>query len=141
MKSNIFNRTSSNRGFTMVELLVAVMVLSIGLMAMAGVVPMAMRTITTNRIVTKAVDYSQQEMETLKRMGFNNLESVTTNHFNPSGNTRYESWVTVTNTTGGAISTTDKIRMVTVTTSMKPGTAEADLESDDIITMISYFTR
>ncbi|MDO9390847.1 MAG: prepilin-type N-terminal cleavage/methylation domain-containing protein [bacterium] len=141
MKSNIFNRTSSNRGFTMVELLVAVMVLSIGLMAMAGVVPMAMRTITTNRILTKAVDYSQQEMETLKRMGFDNLALVNDDHFNPSGNTRYESWVTVTSTTGGAISATDKIRMVRVTTSMKPGTDEADLEPDDVITMISYFTR
>lgn len=137
MKSNIFNRTRSNGGFTMVELLVAVMVLSIGLMAMAGVVPMAMRAITKNRIVTKAVEYSQQEMETLKRMGYDNLATVSTDHFNPSGDTRYESWITVTNTMGGV----SNIRMVRVTTSLRPGVAEADLEPDDFITMVSYFTQ
>lgn len=136
MKSNIFNKIRSSRGMTMVELLVAVLVLTIGILAMAGVVPMAMRTITKNRVLTKAVQYSQQEMETLKRLGFDNLATVSTAHFNPSGDTRYESWVTITNAIGGESS----IRMVTVTTSMRPGVAEADLEPDDFITMISYFT-
>lgn len=137
MKSNIFNKIRSSRGMTMVELLVAVIVLTIGILAMAGVVPMAMRTITKNRIVTKAVEYSQQEMETLKRLGYDNLATVSTAHFNPSGDTRYETWITVTDAIGGV----SNIRMVRVTTSLRPGVAEADLEPDDFITLVSYFPQ
>ncbi|MBI5805613.1 prepilin-type N-terminal cleavage/methylation domain-containing protein [candidate division TA06 bacterium] len=137
MKSNIFNKIRPVKGMTMVELLMAMVVLTVGLLSIAGVVPMAMRQITKNRVVTKALEYSQQEMETLKRLGFDNLALVSTDHFNPGGDTRYETWITVTNTIGGMAT----IRMVTVSTSMRPGVAEADLQPDDVITITSYFTR
>jgi len=131
------NKIRSSKGMTMVELLVAVLVLTVGILSIAGIVPMATRTITKNRVLTKAVEYSQQEMETLKRLGFDNLATVSTAHFNPSGDTRYETWVTVTNTIGDESS----IRMVAVTTSMRPGVAEAALQPGESITMVSYFTR
>ena len=137
MKSNIFNRIRPSRGMTMVELLMALVVLTVGLLSIAGVVPMAMRQITKNRVVTKAVEYSQQEMETLKRMGFDNLTLVNNNHFNPSGDARYESWITVTDSIGGMAT----IKMVTCSTSMRPGVAVAQLAPDDLITITNYFTR
>lgn len=140
MKSNIFNRIRHSRGMTMVELLMAIVVLTIGLLSIAGVVPLAMRTINKNRVATKAVEYSQQEMETLKRLGFDNLLLVSAAHFNPSGDTRYESWITVSTPTG-SMTTMGNIKMVTVTTSMRPGVAPASLEPDDFITLTSYFTR
>ncbi len=137
MNDALKNKIRSSKGMTMVELLVAVLVLTVGILSIAGIVPMATRTITKSRVLSKAVEYSQQEMETLKRLGFDNLATVGTDHFNPSGDTRYESWVTVTNSIGDV----DNIRMVTVTTSMLPGVDEANLTSNDVITMISYFTR
>ena len=135
------NKIRSSKGMTIIELLVAVLVLTVGILAMAGVVPMAMRTITKNQILTRAVEYSQQEMETLKRLGFDNLALVNDDHFNPSGDTRYETWITVTVPNGGAIGAADNIRMVTVTTCMRPWVPTAKLRPDDFITMISYFTR
>jgi len=148
MKEARTNKIRSPKGMSMVELLVAVLVLTVGILAVAGVIPMAMRTITKSQTLSRAVEYTQQEMETLKRLGFNNLALVNANHFHPSGDGRYETWITVTNTTGGAIGAADNIRMVAVTTSM--GLDSINVSStdpvfstnpDDIVTMTSYFTR
>jgi Tfp pilus assembly protein PilV len=137
MDKIINKRITSSKGMTMVELLVAVLVLTIGVIAIAGVVPMAMRSITKNRVITRAVEYTQQEMETLKRLGFANLDTVSTDLFNPSGDSRYVTWVNVTDSIGGV----GNIKMVIVTTSMRPEVDTANLKPDDVISMTSYFTR
>jgi|GEM_PF-3383653 type II secretory pathway pseudopilin PulG len=137
MNKIINKRIVSSKGMTMVELLVAVLVLTIGVIAIAGVVPMAMRSITKNRVITRAVEYTQQEMETLKRLGFDNLDTVSTDLFNPSGDSRYVTWVNVADSIGGV----GNIKMVTVTTSMRPEVDTASLKSNDVISMTSYFTR
>lgn len=126
------NIIKSSLGMTMVELLVAMVILATGILSIAGVVPLAMKSITKSRVLTKASEYNQQQIEILKKAGFNSLPTgaYTSTTYNPSGDTNYRQFWSVTANVNGVTS----IRMVTVTTTWTPA-------FNDSISLVSYFTK
>ncbi|GAC1647886.1 MAG: hypothetical protein NVS4B6_22580 [Mycobacterium sp.] len=56
----------SPRGFTLVELLIAVIILSIGVLGLAGTSGMVVRTIGVTRLQTQAAQVAQSRVETMR---------------------------------------------------------------------------
>ena len=63
-------RAQNQRGFTLIEIMVAVTLLSIGLLGMAGLTVGIMRGNTLSNRVTTATALAQARMEDLKRVGY-----------------------------------------------------------------------
>ena len=63
-------RARNRRGFTLIEIMVAVTLLSIGLLGMAGLTVGIMRGNTLSNRVTTATALAQARMEDLKRVGY-----------------------------------------------------------------------
>ena len=63
-------RAQNQRGFTLIEIMVAVTLLSIGLLGMAGLTVGIMRGNTLSNRVTTATALAQAKMEDLKRVGY-----------------------------------------------------------------------
>jgi len=61
---------SDNRGFTLVEILVAIVTLSIGLLAMAGLTTGVMRGNAFSNRMTTAIMLAQGKMEDIRRLGY-----------------------------------------------------------------------
>jgi len=59
------------KGFTLLELLVATTILSIGIIGLGVIFPTAMRSSLLTRQNSQAVEYCQQEMEYLRTLDFN----------------------------------------------------------------------
>lgn len=59
-----------SRGFSLVEVMVAITFLGIGLLAIAQLVPMGLATITQARVRTNAVQAAQQRMDSLRAADF-----------------------------------------------------------------------
>ena len=57
-------------GFTLVELMIALIVLSIGVLALWRLFPRAERTQVTDRMSSAATYYAQQQIEILQRAGY-----------------------------------------------------------------------
>ncbi|MDQ7798621.1 MAG: type II secretion system protein [Candidatus Edwardsbacteria bacterium] len=135
---NIVNKNFKRQGgMSMVELLVAITILAIGLLSIAGLVPMSMRTITNMRLKTRGVEYMQQQMEILKRTGFAGLPTsagvgtvFTSAVINPSQDNQYRLWWRVTADVNGEI----YIRQVTVLTTWGPSFR-------DTLHIESFFSR
>lgn len=60
-------------GFSMIELLVAITIIAIGILAVAGLMPLGRRTTLESGDVTRAVEYAQQKMEELKHDPYQSL--------------------------------------------------------------------
>jgi len=83
---------SNNRGFSLLEVLVAVVVLSIGLLGMAGLTTGIMRCNAFSRRITTATMLAQHKMESLRGLGYSNTpmadttttEDYTTIAYHPS---------------------------------------------------------
>lgn len=58
-----------SKGFTLVEVLVAITVLSIGLLGMAGLTTSVMRGNSVSNRMTTAITLSQDKMEDIRRLG------------------------------------------------------------------------
>lgn len=139
---NIYN----NKGMSIIELMVSVVILAVGILAMAGVVPMAVRSINKSKLMTTATDYSQQQMEILKKSGFNSLPvgAHTEDYYHPSGDDRYWQWWSVTADVNG----NTNIRRVDVSTSWDryytehPAPEQTDHPREwETVTVTSYFSR
>ena len=61
---------SDNRGFTLVEILVAIVILSIGLLAMAGLTTGVIRGNALSNRMTTAIMLAQEKMEDIRRLGY-----------------------------------------------------------------------
>lgn len=59
-------RGTGQAGFTLVEVLVAVVVMGVGLIGLAAVFPLGARVGVTERMTTQAVDLATQKMEQLR---------------------------------------------------------------------------
>ncbi len=139
-------KTYNNKGMSIIELMVSIIILAIGILAMAGVVPMAARSINKSKLMMTATEYSQQQMEILKKSGFSSLPAgnVTTAYYHPSGNGRYWQWWSVTADVNG---NTD-MRRVSVSTSWDmyymdhPAPEQTDHPREwETVTVTSYFTN
>ncbi len=61
---------SNQRGITLVEVLVALIVLSLGIMAVGGIFPTATRTGIQSRTMSAANFYAQQKLEELRSLNW-----------------------------------------------------------------------
>ncbi len=68
-------RMRNARGFSIVELLVAITIIAIGVLAVAGLMPLARRSTIQSGDVTRAIEYAQQKMEELKNLEYEEVIS------------------------------------------------------------------
>ena len=68
----------NNRGFTLLEILVAMVVLSIGLLGMAGLTAGIMRGNSLSNRMTTAVTLAQEKMEEIRRLGYSGTPATDT---------------------------------------------------------------
>jgi prepilin-type N-terminal cleavage/methylation domain-containing protein len=73
MPDQIRNNHAKQTGFTLVELLVAMLVLMVGLVAVAQLVPMAVRLNSGNRDDSTAMAFAQRELDALIEQPISNL--------------------------------------------------------------------
>ncbi len=66
-------RAQNQRGFTLIEIMVAVTLLSVGLLGMAGLTVGIMRGNTLSSEVTTATVLAQAKMEDIKRMDYGDV--------------------------------------------------------------------
>jgi Tfp pilus assembly protein PilV len=102
----------------MMELLVAIIVIALGLMALAGLFPLGSRARMQGEGMTRAIQLAQQRIERLVELGFDSLE--TDLHDSTYIHTyKVEWWVT---TMGWGPSRYDSLKVVTDTvTFIDPG--------------------
>ena len=75
----------NDRGFTLVEIMIAVTLLSVGLLGMAGLTVGIMRGNTLSKKVTTATALAQAQMEDVKRLGYSAITNSTEDYNSISG--------------------------------------------------------
>lgn len=93
--------TRGERGMTMVELMISLIVLSIGLLGIAALFPSGRRFSTRDRMMTTATDLAAQKMEQLRTHAYSDPDLTIGVHPTALGevvgvNNRYTRWWTVT---------------------------------------------
>lgn len=104
-------------GFTLIEIVIAASLLSVALLAIAGMFPMGYRDIHTSGDLTKAVALAQQKMEQLKNLGYS---SVSGGSDNPAGGFA-RTWTVTTPFTG--------VKMLTVTVTLPVTNKQVQLQT------------
>lgn len=61
------------RGFSLIEMMVAITVLGVGLLALAGLFPIAMNKVTKGDMESRATFYAQGKLEELKSVSWDQL--------------------------------------------------------------------
>jgi prepilin-type N-terminal cleavage/methylation domain-containing protein len=67
-----------NKGFTLIEVMIAIVILTIGLLALVSVTVMVIKGNSLNKMITTATTIAKDQMETLKnssQISFNNIGS------------------------------------------------------------------
>ena len=65
---------TAKKGFTMVEMLVAIVVLALGIMGVSSVFPMSLRVAQKMKAIAKGTSYAHQKLEELRTLPYNNAE-------------------------------------------------------------------
>ena len=73
----------SSRGYSLIELMIALVVLVVGILALARLFPASSRAATRDRHRTQAAYYAQQKVETLRTLQDNDADLVVGRH--PAG--------------------------------------------------------
>ena len=86
---------------TMVEMMIALIVLSIGLLGIAAIFPSGRRFSARDRLLTTATDLAEQKMEQIRTLSYSDANLTVGVHPTVSGetvgpNNRYVRWWTVT---------------------------------------------
>lgn len=63
---------STERGASLIELMIALVVLSLGILAVAQLFPAAARAQMSDRMATSAANYAQEKLEELNRLPWSN---------------------------------------------------------------------
>jgi type IV pilus assembly protein PilV len=104
----------NNKGFTLLEILVAALVLSVGFLGMVGVATSVMRGNTFSGRVTTATTLAQQKIEEIRRLGYSSMpdtDATETENYNTiSENPLFKRIVSIT-----VSHAADGLKMVTVT--------------------------
>ncbi|MFN8586737.1 MAG: prepilin-type N-terminal cleavage/methylation domain-containing protein [Candidatus Eisenbacteria bacterium] len=95
------NVSRRERGMSLVEVLVALVILSIGVLAVARLFPIGARTQAQDHIVTKANDYAQEKIEQLAGRTWSDTSLSVGRHPGGTsteslGNGNWRRWYTVT---------------------------------------------
>ena len=110
-------------GFTLLEILVAMVVLSLGLLGTTSLTLTILRSNTFSNKVTTATTLVQDQLEDIRRAGFAAAASRTEDYGsipNPNANTDYSSYQRVTTVTSTpAAPATPVMKTVTVTVSWR----------------------
>lgn len=77
------NRSSHDHGFTLLEVLVGIMVFIVSLLGLIAVTTSVIRGNAFSQQVTTATNLAQEEMEVLKREGFDHADLTVGNHTDP----------------------------------------------------------
>ena len=85
-------------GFTLIEVMITMVVLSIGLVALAGIQISAIKGNAFSRRMTTAVSVAEQTIEQIKNSPYDNVQSQSTTQVT-AANMNFNSQVNVTNTT------------------------------------------
>ena len=82
-------RVRTARGFTLIEILIALTLLAIGLLGMAGLTVGIMRGNSLSKEVTTATALAQDKMEDIKRLGYNGATAQSEGYNSIAGYTHY----------------------------------------------------
>ena len=69
-------RRSRERGFSLIELMIAITVLGIGLLSLAGLFPLAMQRVNVGDLESRATFHAQAKIEELKRLSWTALTAT-----------------------------------------------------------------
>lgn len=107
---------AGERGMTLVELMVALVVLTLGLLAVGRLFPTGARTQAQDHLLVVANEYAQQRVESLTGLSWSDAALTEGRH--PSGTTteslgqgQWQRWYTVTTLTGKL----DNLKKIVVT--------------------------
>jgi prepilin-type N-terminal cleavage/methylation domain-containing protein len=94
-------RFRAERGMTMVELMISLVVLSIGLLGIAAIFPSGRRFSNRDRLLTSATDLALQKMEQIRTYSYSDANLTVGVHPTASGetvgnNNNFTRWWTVT---------------------------------------------
>jgi type IV pilus assembly protein PilV len=126
------HRRAAERGMTLVEMMISLIVLSIGLLGIAAIFPSGRRFSTRDRVLTTATDLAEQKMEEIRTYSYSDSNLTVGTHPTALGevvgpNNTYTRWWTVTQ-----IATDLRMADVRVTwTAERPETAR----------VVTYFKR
>jgi len=83
-------RVRTARGFTLIEILIALTLLAIGLLGMAGLTVGIMRGNSLSKEVTTATALAQDKMEDIKRLGYSGATKQTEGYNSIAGYANYK---------------------------------------------------
>ena len=89
-------RASDRRGFTLVEMMIALVLFGVGMMALAQVLPNGLSVRDKARRMSVATSMAQEEVERLRNLPFNHADLAPGNHSdpdNPVENAFQRTWV------------------------------------------------
>jgi type IV pilus assembly protein PilV len=66
-------RRSASAGFSLVELMIAITLLGVGVLSLAGLFPIAMQRVSGGDLESRATFHAQSKIEELKRTSWTNL--------------------------------------------------------------------
>ena len=115
-------------GFTLVEIMVAMVILSVGFMTMAGVAASVMRGNAHSSRMTTATTLAQEKMEEIRRVGYSGIpDAETTTVEDYDSIAHYHSYKRIVST--AAAHAADGIKMVTVSVCWDSGSRRVVLET------------
>jgi type IV pilus assembly protein PilV len=110
---NMFN-TSNNNGFTLIEVLVAMVILSVGLLGTAALITGIISSNKLSNRISTATTCAQDKMEEIRRLGYSGMptsDTTTTEPYNSITNYSLYKRVTFTDVDNPAVG----MKTVTVT--------------------------
>jgi type II secretory pathway pseudopilin PulG len=93
LDSNARMRSQNAAGFTMIEAVIAMLVTVVGLVSIAGMFGLAMKTNASSRNFTTATTFAQDKLEQLGAVSFQRLVDPSRMTSNPTGHGPDDAWV------------------------------------------------
>jgi prepilin-type N-terminal cleavage/methylation domain-containing protein len=117
MKYKINKKIKSNRGFTLVEALISVIILSIVSVLMVQGVSMARKAYSSNKVKTEASAIANQEIEKIRSMAFEDIGIISGD---PGGTLEHQNIInnfTVTRSVSWVLDSNNKIKQIKIVVS------------------------